>query len=657
MSIASIRIRPLFLTVGFLAAGMFALSGCGNASRTPAGKKGKSGDNVNVPDATDSAKDRCEALLGSIVDMVQPERLEISASQTLCVETLNNWRGTCGPQLAGAPMPPETSKLISTESFQALNAEQYDVRDINHIRDCLIVRKGGDVVTRNAASDLERSVRLFYYVTRNVVFESPRLKRISKTPYEIIMLGQGNAEDRAWIYAEMLRQYQIDAVILRPAGSGPAPRPAANGAPPDPAANAEKTETKSAEPTAPADAAPPGPAEKPWLVGVLIDKQVYLYDMRLGWPVPAASDDGSEAFVRRPATLKDVLENDALLRKLDLSDDRPYPLKSDDLKTLKVEVITDSRYWSPRMRAINSIYPPYEGRTVVLYDPVYGSEGERGLIARVLDSGAGWTAEQITVWSFPEDAYQAVATRSKEAANQMRLQWLAFDATRQLSFDAAKMEPVATEPTHLQLKTRTSHVTGDLADSIKSYLTVQISEYPDSLPLPRDVYDALLADARTKGIPQQRVPRAFRVPEDIWYMHGRAAQDATFWIALAQYEQGDFKSSIDTCLNFLRKYQDKGLWSAAAASLIAMSQAEQRSYALSVQSMNQAAKVLPEDHPQRYGWELLSARWRAAREREEQSQQKPSEKPASKSEEKTDAKTDEKADLKPDESSDSKSNP
>ena len=84
-----------------------------------------------------------------------------------------------------------------------------------------------------------------------------------------------------------------------------------------------------------------------WLVGALVGKQVYLFDPTLGWPIPTREDKGQSPKIESAATLAEVLADDGLLRKLDVSADKPYPLHSADLKSCRVEIITSSCYWSP----------------------------------------------------------------------------------------------------------------------------------------------------------------------------------------------------------------------------------------------------------------------------------------------------------------------
>jgi hypothetical protein len=70
-----------------------------------------------------------------------------------------------------------------------------------------------------------------------------------------------------------------------------------------------------------------------WLPAVVSDKQLYLFDPRLGLPIPGPDGKGV-------ATLEQLRGDDALLRKLDV-EGAPYPLTADAIKKAKVFVVAD----------------------------------------------------------------------------------------------------------------------------------------------------------------------------------------------------------------------------------------------------------------------------------------------------------------------------
>jgi hypothetical protein len=153
---------------------------------------------------------------------------------------------------------------------------------------------------------------------------------------------------------------------------------------------------------------------------------------------------------------------------------------------------------------------------------------------------------------------------------------------------------------------------GDHATAIKSYLAVQLAEHPRKYAIPQKEIDALINRAKAQGISAQQVPRQFDVPQDIWYMHARAAEDSKYWIALAQFELGDYHAAVDSFENYQKRYGGQGFWSKSVAVGRAVAQAEDKQFAVAAYSMTRLLQLLAEDDPQRPGLELLAARWRAA---------------------------------------------
>src|SRR5262249_47054332 len=145
-------------------------------------------------------------------------------------------------------------------------------------------------------ADLEKVTNVFSHVVRAIGLVPQPLYDLPLTVYEICLLGKGTAADRAWIFASILRQLKIDAVLIYPRALGTI------------AANA-------------AD-------EQPMLVGVLLDEQVYLFDPQAGVPVPAS---GAATGPARVATLTEAANNAAVLKQLD-APGRPCPIAAADLE-------------------------------------------------------------------------------------------------------------------------------------------------------------------------------------------------------------------------------------------------------------------------------------------------------------------------------------
>jgi hypothetical protein len=121
----------------------------------------------------------------------------------------------------------------------------------------------------------------------------------------VLLFGRGTAEQRAWVFALLCRQLELDVVML-------ATKP--------PAQPADAPQTEQGE-------------ARFWLPALVLGEELHLFDTRLGLAIPGADGQGV-------ATLKQVAEDDALLRQLDL-EGAPYPITADLLKDVTAYAVAD----------------------------------------------------------------------------------------------------------------------------------------------------------------------------------------------------------------------------------------------------------------------------------------------------------------------------
>jgi hypothetical protein len=316
---------------------------------------------------------RCEDDLADILEAMSPGRLGISSERAELVNRLNAWHAECGSP-AGTVRPSSDedllARLLQGESLARTRSERYLPEDAAHVRSSLLARDIVTTVTEGKSSNTERYVALFEFVSGNVGLVPASVRdAFPLTSYEALLFGFGSDADRAWVFADLLRQMRVDVVVLAPRG-------------------------KSSE---------------NWLLGVIDPRAgVLLFDPRLGLPIPAASGAEETPFPRTPATLAEARGSDACLRKLDLPQD-PYPLTAADLAELDVKLIGTSSVWAPRMAELQFLLP--KGYRVDLYDGLGTNELRApGQFQRVIDAGQGtlWKEQDISVWSFPEQQLTAL---------------------------------------------------------------------------------------------------------------------------------------------------------------------------------------------------------------------------------------------------------
>ncbi|MDR2641856.1 MAG: hypothetical protein LBC74_03580 [Planctomycetaceae bacterium] len=141
-------------------------------------------------------------------------------------------------------------------------------------------------------------------------------------PWQSVLLGNASGLDRAWVFIELLRQQRIDAVML-----------------------------------AVDDAAKPGGLLF-WGVGVLVNGEIYVFVPDYGTPLPAKdglifAEDGT-LICNSIATFSQVLNDDSLLRKLDISDKDKFPVTSAKLKKSTIFLAASPETVSMRMKVLEA---------------------------------------------------------------------------------------------------------------------------------------------------------------------------------------------------------------------------------------------------------------------------------------------------------------
>ncbi len=549
--IASFRIRPARRWLWLLAAAMLCPNAVGCRGKPPDAGVGAAQENVAEEQ---SAATTCANLLNNALTMLDPENLGISTDRAQVVDLLNQWMPRCG----NASMPPSPGPVaikllesqIGDEQLAQLVESRFNGRDVDHIRTCTLMKRIVDSSLESTENDRERVNRLFDWVVRNVALADDSA-RLPITTYEVVLFGRGTAEDRAWVFAELLRQLRIDSVIVRP-------RPASSDG----------------------NASTPSP----WLVGVLLDesdKPVLLFDARLGFAVPASDDPGGP-LVERPATLNEAVSDPAALQRLAVDESHPYRLTAEALKSVAVEAIVDSDYCRPRQETVQNAMTA--GASLVIYDPLDDAEGASGLIARIGRFGDGkWSADDVTVWAYPERQVRSREQPVEAEAERLLVRRHPFEAPAIITVDKEKQQVRTTGTKKLQWRTRIAQLQGDWDGAVKSYQIIRIDGQPFHDPT---------------------------APPDLRWMHLRAEEDAFLWTGVCQAAVGDDAAAVENFNDHLARYPG-GEWTGHARRLQALSYATSKKLAAAVQTLNGVVEA-DVDHD---GSKVLQNRLRAAREK------------------------------------------
>lgn len=244
------------------------------------------------------------------------------------VDRLNQWARAqqppadwkLDPMLVGLPKP--LGELPAVKNLAAVEFSQFDGFEL---QEAVWLRDIGRWARGNTLDDLDRARSLFDWTVRNIQLDADGSDRIPQFPWETLLLGHGTASERAWAFILLLRQIDIDAAMLAVDGGR------------------EKDDAKN--------------AAQPWCVGVLIEGNVYLFDPRLGLPIPAADglslDDAGQLAIR-PATLAQAAADEKILQRLDADERHKYRVKASDLNRVTVLLEASPTYLARRMKLLES---------------------------------------------------------------------------------------------------------------------------------------------------------------------------------------------------------------------------------------------------------------------------------------------------------------
>ncbi len=489
---SGISSRTLWLMLAIAVA--VPLSGCGSRTKP-----------AEAPTAEEAAKKADETVseiedqLRSALYQLQPENLNIDSRVDDAISVLNNWWAAIEAAdlkpsgLAPAEIPADR---ISPELLARLQHDAFDGIDAQYIRGCYLARRISEQVAPSAASEIERVTEIFNWVCRNVGLRNPDDVAFPTGFYETVVTGRAEAEDRAVAVASILKQLRIDTAII----SG--------------------VDSKD---------------DSPWLLGVLLQDQVYLFDTNLGLPVPRGSESGWKAF-ESPATLAQIQEHPEWLKLLRVNDDEPYGLTADQLKKPRVQAVAFPNSWAPRIWVMEQLLP---GENLcVLYDAPAKLDQLPGIFDRIARLFPDQKPADIGLWQYPLQVAErlqspdAVTLRALQAALVPFIVPIEFDRDP----DSGQVRRIETMR---QLRIRTEQLFGHRNDAVAQYITI-------------------------RQLSIQRPPEP-----SLGVVYQRAADDAFFWSCVCKFENGEYDSAEKQLSDYIKRYRRVGQWANEARLLLA----------------------------------------------------------------------------------------
>ncbi|MDA8743182.1 hypothetical protein N9N28_01000 [Rubripirellula amarantea] len=464
---------------------------------------------------------------------------------------LNRWqeestRGKDSEQADITPLVSTYEPWLSDEArAQRVERTTFVGTDLPHLRDSYLARQIVSWVDVDSHDDplfadwfkslegklderqilkLKTTHRLFDWCVRNIAYEpevpttpAPPAPTLTKgltfrapgyrqTQYQTLWRGTGDAWQLAGVFTQLCRQADIPAFILA-------------------LANDEDGSLK------------------PWSVGVLIGKEIYLYEPELGIPIPRPTEAGI-------ATLGQARSDAAVLRRLNVPGFFDYPYSKSDISQSIALLNVVPEAISPRMKQLQN-----------------GLTGERRMItyvdadrlAKEIDDVRGIAG--VRLWKVPLQAEVYAEDIAKAAERDLMFQFWYRSRWAILEGEIPSSKQLA--------KARWQHLHGQF-DSIEEeniqgarplYLTQRAPEFElEDLAIDVELQKAY-GIRRQLGTASDIYERQVQQAQVMMRMSKRTA---TYWISLVQYDDGRYDTSKSWLVKRVLDDEQRSQWENSA---------------------------------------------------------------------------------------------
>ncbi|MCA9037086.1 MAG: hypothetical protein KDA91_18245 [Planctomycetaceae bacterium] len=489
-------------------------------------------------------RSRCEKKLAGALSRLSPDAMATTTRREPVVNALNSWLTECVDEdtRSSTELSEANAAMVSASAKRFATGARFSENDTLYIRDCLMLRALTEAVWKQAdsqanngiATDTERVVLLFDEVVRNVGLMPESEQRIPVGLYEVLLTGRGTMNDRISIFAEALRQRQLDAFILRPAEP----------------AEAEDAGNRLQSANA--------------LIGVAVNSELLLFDPAVGSAVPKPGDD--QPIVTEPAGMNELVA-------------------SERWKNPAVQIVAHPAAFASRMLTLQEKLPAEDA--AILYEELRGGGSEiQPLVDRIVAVGNGlWSAENVSVWNVPEERTVAAAALSETELAEYRTLLRPYDtpferdplkSSELLGKLEIEDDPQLSEAENIQrrmmalaerfqqieessekmfgraskrlLKTRLEQIMGSSdVTMIQQLQQIRIASMQETVEVSIDMGN------------KKAAVREYYLPPNILAVHRSATSDALYWTSLCQVTRGDHGASVTTFRNYRRQYPE-GKW-------------------------------------------------------------------------------------------------
>ncbi len=281
------------------------------------------------------------------------------------VEDESDWRAD--PRISALPDKLRESPSLQQKVSPAnLESAAFDTTEARQLQQAIWLRDISRWAKGEAVSPVDVATALFDWTIRNIQLDDPKdAPGFIHQPWQVLMYGRGTAEQRAWVFAELCRQQQLDVVML-------------------------------------------ATGDRWWLPALWDDGKLYLFDTQLGLPIPG-TEPGSVA------TLAELVDNPDRLSQLSVEGEGDYPTSAADLKSVHAWMVASPLQLSKRALLLEEAF---EGEHFVVL-----TAGTNRIFDE-LAKASNLTDTQL--WPYPFESIVAEQEMSKQRRERAAVQFLVF---------------------------------------------------------------------------------------------------------------------------------------------------------------------------------------------------------------------------------------
>jgi hypothetical protein len=200
---------------------------------------------------------------------------------------------------------------LKDDEWREISSDTFTLLDAHHLETAFLLRDAAASFTRDGALTnlplLQRAVLAFDWSVRQVRLQEDR--ETDPLPVGFVLRrGYGTALERALVFLALLQQFEVPGCLI-----------------------ARQEALGNAFPL--------------WCCGVLVEGDIYLFDPRMGLPLPGSKGNGI-------ATLAGARTDPTVLQQLALDDSHQYDVTAEQAQKARLYIAVPLSALAPRMRAL-----------------------------------------------------------------------------------------------------------------------------------------------------------------------------------------------------------------------------------------------------------------------------------------------------------------